>query len=302
MNLNISAINSMLARVPRITYSMLPDDPTEPIEDLNEAPAQNHLLGGLSEDELNVLLPHLERVDMRAGEVVYQYGRKTEHLYFPATSIVSLIYEMEDGAASEVAVVGNEGVVGVGLLMAGETMPGLAQVQSAGYGFRVSSRVLKQAFDDSRLLQRVFLRYTQALIVEIAQNAVCSRHHSVRQQLCRCLLLSLDRSGGNEMTLTHEMIGASLGVRRECVTGAAGKLRAEGLIDYKRGQITVLDRERLQMETCECYEVIKNTFLRLLPRKCATDPATPIRASSSAGAHVHATIRPLRVNALHAMK
>ncbi|MEO7761082.1 MAG: Crp/Fnr family transcriptional regulator [Casimicrobiaceae bacterium] len=231
-------------------------------------PRQNQLLASLSESTLSRLLPHLERVEMPVGDVIYQYGSQSQHVYFPANSIVSLIYDMEDGASAEVAIVGNEGMVGVGLFMAGETMPGLAMVQCAGYGYRLSARVLKEEFDRSGELQHALLCYTQALIVEIAQNAVCNRHHPISKQLCRCLLLAMDRSPSNEMALTHEMIANSLGVRRECVTVAAGKLRAEGLIDYKRGHITVLDREGLEANSCECYGVVKRTFDRLLPARC----------------------------------
>ena len=187
-------------------------------------------------------------------------------------------------------------------VLAGETMPGLAQVQCAGYGYRLSARILKQEFDRSGPLQHALLCYVQALMVEIAQNAVCNRHHSIRQQLCRCLLLSLDRSQSNEMALTHEMIGASLGVRRECVTVAAGKLRAEGMIDYKRGHITVLDREALEHESCECYKVVKQTFDRLLPHSAASAPAADAEVRYSGSPHFHAARPKLQANYLRAMK
>ncbi len=264
MNSNTHAGRSGYGRV-QYPYTVLEGglrNSTEP------HPRQNQLLASLPEAVLSRLLPYLERVEMPVGEVIYQYGSQSQHVYFPATSIVSLIYDMEDGASAEVAIVGNEGMVGVGLFMAGETMPGLATVQCSGYGYRLSSRILKEEFDKSGELQHTLLCYTQALIVEIAQNAVCNRHHPISKQLCRCLLLAMDRSTGNEMALTHEMIANSLGVRRECVTVAAGKLRAEGLIDYRRGHITVLDREGLEAHSCECYGVVKRTFDRLLPARC----------------------------------
>ena len=302
MNTNMPATS--LTNRARYPYSVLQGGLTRPAAPSNDDPMRNHLLACLPAAQLEALLPHLERVEMSAGDVIYEYGGHSQHVYFPATSIVSLIYDMEDGASAEVAIVGNEGMVGVGLFMAGETMPGLAQVQCAGYGYRLSSRILKQEFDRSGPLQHALLCYIQALMVEIAQNAVCNRHHSIRQQLCRCLLLSLDRSVSKEMALTHEMIGASLGVRRECVTVAAGKLRAEGLIEYKRGHITVLDRDGLEQESCECYQVVKQTFDRLLPHHRA-DIAERQEADDvhySGGAHFH-TVRPkLRTNYLRAMK
>ena len=286
MDMNIPPAISNVDRYSRHPYTVV-KNARDGVSTTHPSPLQNHLLAGLPAAELDALLPHLERVDMPAGEIIYQYGAHSQHVYFPATSIVSLIYDMEDGASAEVAIVGNEGMVGVGQFMAGETMPGLAQVQCGGYGYRLSSRILKQHFDRSGPLQHVLLCYTQALIVEIAQNAVCNRHHSIRQQLCRCLLLSLDRSPGDEMALTHEMIGASLGVRRECVTVAAGKLRAEGLIDYKRGHISVLDREGLEAQSCECYGVVKTTFDRLLPRRADQRPVEDQVSVNYIGGHGH---------------
>jgi len=262
-------------------------------------PRQNQLLASLPEAVLSRLMPHLERVEMPVGEVIYQYGSQSQHVYFPATSIVSLIYDMEDGASAEVAIVGNEGMVGVGLFMAGETMPGLATVQCAGHGYRLSSRVLREEFDSSGPLQHTLLCYTQALIVEIAQNAVCNRHHPISKQLCRCLLLAMDRSPGNEMALTHEMIANSLGVRRECVTVAAGKLRSEGLIDYRRGHITVLDREGLEAHSCECYGVVKRTFDRLLPARCEEAHG---EGEYSGQAHYHAPQSRMRTSYVRAMR
>jgi len=260
MNTNMHAGRTNFGQYP---YSIVEGGLRHAAESAN--PRQNQLLASLSEPVLSRLLPHLERVEMSVGDVIYQFGSQSQHVWFPADSIVSLIYDMEDGASAEVAIVGNEGMIGVGLFMAGETMPGLATVQCAGHGYRLSARILNEEFERSTDLQHALLCYTQALIVEIAQNAVCNRHHPISKQLCRCLLLSLDRSTGNEMALTHEMIANSLGVRRECVTVAAGKLRAEGLIDYKRGHITVLDREGLEAHSCECYAVVKGTFDRLLP-------------------------------------
>jgi CRP-like cAMP-binding protein len=262
-------------------------------------PRQNQLLASLPESALSRLAAHLERVDMSVGDVIYQYGSQSQHVYFPATSIVSLIYDMEDGASAEVAIVGNEGMIGVGLFMAGETMPGLATVQCEGHGYRLSARILKEEFDRSSELQHALLCYTQALIVEIAQNAVCNRHHPISKQLCRCLLLAMDRSPGNEMALTHEMIANSLGVRRECVTVAAGKLRAEGLIDYKRGHITILDREGLEAHSCECYGVVKRTFDRLLPGRCDEHEEG---VAYSGHSHYHAQRSGLRNGYLRAMR
>jgi len=260
MNTNMHARRSNFGQYP---YSIVEGGLRHTPDSAN--PRQNQLLASLSEPVLARLLPHLERVEMAVGDVIYQFGSQSQHVWFPADSIVSLIYDMEDGASAEVAIVGNEGMIGVGLFMAGETMPGLATVRCAGHGYRLSARILNEEFENSSELQHALLCYTQALIVEIAQNAVCNRHHPISKQLCRCLLLALDRSTGNEMALTHEMIANSLGVRRECVTVAAGKLRAEGLIDYKRGHITVLDREGLEAHSCECYGVVKGTFDRLLP-------------------------------------
>lgn len=266
MNLNIPAMHSNPSRLSPCHYSVVQggkgrDRSAAPKDD----PRRNRLLASLPEAQYKALLPHLQKVDMHAGEVVYQFGNRSQYVYFPATSIVSLVYEVEDGASAEVAIVGNEGMVGIGQFMAGETMPGLAQVQCTGHGYRLSSRILKQECDVPGPLQHALLCYAQALMVEIAQNAVCSRHHSIKQQLCRCLLSNLDRSEADELPLTHEMLGVSLGVRRECVTGAAGKLRAEGLIEYKRGHVHVVDRDGLEAESCECYDVVRRTFERLLP-------------------------------------
>ena len=211
---------------------------------------------------------------MPLGEALYESGGQLHHVYFPTTSIVSLLYVMADGSSAEIAVVGNDGILGISLFMGGETTPSRAVVQSAGYGYRLKSQVLKQAFDLGGPVMHLLLRYTQALITQMAQTAVCNRHHSVEQQLCRWLLLSLDRLSCDEVTMTQELIANMLGVRREGVTLAAGKLQEQGVIRYSRGHITVLDRARLEQEVCECYAVVKNEFDRLLsdiPRHQLTD-------------------------------
>ena len=225
---------------------------------------QNHLLAGLPAADYERLSPHLELVLMPLGEVLYESGGRLQHVYFPTTSIVSLLYVMADGASAEIAVVGNEGVLGISLFMGGETTPSRAVVQSAGYGYRLKSLLLKQEFKRAGPMMHLLLRYTQALITQMAQTAVCNRHHSVEQQLCRWLLLSLDRLATLELTMTQELIANMLGVRREGVTEAAGKLRHAGVIRYNRGRITVLDRPRLEQEVCECYSVVKKEFDRLL--------------------------------------
>jgi CRP-like cAMP-binding protein len=197
--------------------------------------------------------------------VLYESGSELRHVYFPTTSIVSLLYVMLDGASAEIAVVGNEGVIGVALFMGGETMPNRAVVQSAGHAYRLKGHLLKQEFNRSGELQHLLLRYTQALLTQMAQTAVCNRHHSLDQQLCRWLLLSLDRLPSNELVMTQELIANMLGVRREGVTEAAGNLQKAGLITYRRGRITVLDRAGLEARACECYAVVKKEFDRLLP-------------------------------------
>jgi len=202
---------------------------------------------------------------MPLGEVLYESGSQLRHVYFPTSSIVSLLYVMEDGASAEIAVVGNEGMVGVALFMGGETTPSRALVQSGGQAYRLRGQFLKDEFHRATALQHVLLRYTQALLTQMAQTAVCNRHHSVDQQLCRWLLLSLDRLPSNELSMTQELIANMLGVRREGVTEAARKLQTAGLINYSRGHITVLDRPRLEARACECYQVVKTEFDRLLP-------------------------------------
>jgi CRP-like cAMP-binding protein len=228
-------------------------------------PHQNHLLDALPVAEFDRLSPHLELVPMPLGEALYESGGHLQHVYFPTTSIVSLLYVLADGASAEIAVVGNEGILGISLFMGGETTPSRAVVQSAGYGYRLKAQLLKQEFNRAGPVLHLLLRYTQALITQMAQTAVCNRHHSVDQQLCRWLLLSLDRLASNELTMTQELIASMLGVRREGVTEAAGKLQDVGLIQYHRGKITVLDRAGLEARVCECYEVVKTEFDRLLP-------------------------------------
>ena len=227
-------------------------------------PKQNYLLAALPAPEFERLAPHLELSPMRLGEALYESGARLNHVYFPTTSIVSLLYVLEDGASAEIAVVGNEGILGISLFMGGETTPSRAVVQSAGYGFRLRSQLLKQEFGRGGAVMHLLLRYTQALITQMAQTAVCNRHHSVEQQLCRWLLLSLDRLSTLELTMTQELIANMLGVRREGVTEAAGKLQKAGLIRYSRGRITVLDRAGLEKEVCECYAVVKKEMDRLL--------------------------------------
>ena len=226
---------------------------------------ENHLLAALPTYIQQSWLPQLEPVQMPLGEVLYESGVTLGHVYFPTTAIVSLLYVMEDGASAEIAVVGNEGIVGISLFMGGESTPSRAVVQSAGQGFRLKAQVLKEEFNRAGPVLHLLLRYTQALITQMAQTAVCNRHHSLDQQLCRWLLLSLDRLQGDELVMTQELIANMLGVRREGVTEAALKLQSAGLIRYARGRITVLDRAGLEQRTCECYAVVKKEYDRLLP-------------------------------------
>jgi CRP-like cAMP-binding protein len=228
-------------------------------------PRQNHLLAVLPESDCARLFSRLELVPLPLGKALYESGDRLSHVYFPTTAIVSLLYELENGASAEIAVVGNEGIVGIALFMGGDTMPNRAVVQSAGHAYRLNGRLLKQEFNRAAALQHLLLRYTLALLTQMAQTAVCNRHHSVDQQLCRWLLLSLDRLPANELSMTQELIANMLGVRREGVTEAAGKLQSAGLIHYHRGSITVLDRPGLEARVCECYKVVKEEFRRLLP-------------------------------------
>jgi len=233
-------------------------------------PKKNHLLGALPPADLQRWLPLLEAVEMPLGHVLYESGRTLSHVYFPTTAIVSLLYVMENGASAEIAVVGNEGVVGISLFMGGESTPSRAVVQSAGQGLRLQANHIKGEFEHAGPAMHLLLRYTQALITQMAQTAVCNRHHSLDQQLCRWLLLSLDRLQGSELVMTQELIANMLGVRREGVTEGALKLQKLGLISYSRGRITVLDRPQLEQRTCECYEVVKKEYDRLLPDSVAT--------------------------------
>ena len=226
---------------------------------------KNHLLNALSPAARERLYPHLELVEMPLGKVLYESGDALRHVYFPTDSIVSLLYVMEDGASAEIAVAGNEGLIGISLFMGGETTPSRAIVQSAGYAYRLIGQRLKDEFHRNGEMQILLLRYTQALLTQMAQTAVCNRHHSVDQQLCRWLLLSLDRLSSNELTMTQELIANMLGVRREGVTEAAGKLQKLRLIEYSRGRITILDRPKLEQLCCECYAVVKKETDRLLP-------------------------------------
>ena len=226
---------------------------------------KNHLLAALPPREWSRWAPMLEPVDMPLGQVVYESGVTLNYVYFPIDAIVSLLYVMENGASAEIAVVGNEGIVGVSLFMGGESTPSRAVVQSAGLGCRLKASLMKTEFDKAGAVLHLLLRYTQALITQMAQTAVCNRHHSLDQQLCRWLLLSLDRLQGAELVMTQELIANMLGVRREGVTEGALKLQKAHLIEYTRGRITVLDRKGLESRTCECYAVVKREYDRLLP-------------------------------------
>ena len=234
------------------------------------APRQNHLLAALPATDFERLQSHLKLIPLELGAALYEPGVEMRHLYFPTNSIVSLLYVMTDGASAEIAVVGNEGVVGVSLFMGGETTPSRAVVQSAGHAYRLPGQVIKEEFTRGGAMQHLLLRYTQALLTQMAQTAVCNRHHSLDQQLCRWLLLSLDRLPANELVMTQELIANMLGVRREGVTEAAGHLQEAGLIRYSRGHITVLDRPGLEARTCECYAVVKRECDRLLPAAIAS--------------------------------
>jgi CRP-like cAMP-binding protein len=229
------------------------------------SPLQNHLLAALPVDVQDRLLPQLEPVDLPLGEVLYEAGDALRHVYFPTNAIISLLYVMESGATAEIAVVGNEGLLGVSLFMGGESTASRAIVRSAGHAYQLPGARMKEEFNRHGDLLQLCLRYTQALITQMAQTSVCNRHHSIDQQLCRGLLLSLDRLPGNELLMTQELIANILGVRREGVTEAAGKLQQLGIIQYSRGHITVLDRERLEAMSCECYAVVKAETTRLLP-------------------------------------
>jgi CRP-like cAMP-binding protein len=227
-------------------------------------PNQNHLLAALLDAEFDRLSPHLELIPMLLGDVLYESGGKLSYVYFPTTSIISLHYLLENGGSSEMAGVGNEGILGVSVFMGGNTTPSRAIVQTGGHGYRLPAHVLMDEFNRAGPVMRLLLRYTQALLTQMAQTAVCNRHHSVEQQLCRWLLLTLDRLPGANLTMTQELIANMLGVRREGVTEAAGRLQQYGYISYRRGHITVLDRAGLESDVCECYAVVKKEFARLL--------------------------------------
>ena len=231
---------------------------------LQQDPRRNHLLAALPKDEYQRLVPQLKRVELTLGDSLAESGKVMRHVYFPVDCIVSLLCVMDDGDSTEIAVVGSEGIVGIALFMGGESTPSRAIVQSAGSAYRLDGQLLKDEFDRASTFQYLLLRYTQALITQMAQTAVCNRHHSLDQQLCRWLLLSLDRLPVNELVMTQELIANMLGVRREGVTEAAGKLQRAGLISYRRGHISILDRPGLEARVCECYAVVKKEYDRLL--------------------------------------
>ncbi len=240
-------------------------------------PRENHILDALPADERDRLFPHMQLIEMPLGMVLHESGDEQRHIYFPIDSIVSLLYVLENGASAEIAVVGNDGAIGVGLVMGGETAVNRAVVQSAGFAYRLSGQRLKDEFNRHGDLLRALLLYTQSLITQMAQTVVCNRHHSVEQQLCRCLLLSLDRLSSATLMMTHELIANMLGVRRERVGKAAGELQRRGVIRYRRGRITVLDRPRLEECACECYVVVKTETDRL------RSPRAPSERSSQQG-------------------
>jgi len=228
------------------------------------SPRQNHLLAALPEADFARLAPHLQLVPMLLGDSLYEPGGQLQHVYFPTTAIVSLLYVMESGSSAEIAGAGNEGMLGIALFMGGDTTPSSAVVQTAGHGYRLPGQLLKEEFNHGGLLQRLLLRYTQALLTQMCQTAACNRHHSIAQQLCRWLLLTLDRLPTNELIMTQELVANALGVRREGVTEAAGHLQAAGCIRYRRGHIAVLDRAGLEARACECYAVVKKELARLM--------------------------------------
>ncbi len=238
-------------------------------------PLQNLLLAALPMADYQRLLPNLELIPLPLGWAVYESGHDLSYVYLPTTSIISLLYVMEDGSSAEIAIVGNDGLVGIALFMGGDTTPSRAVVQSAGFGYRIKAAIIKKEFERGGEIQSLLLRYTQALITQMAQTAVCNRHHSVEQQLCRWLLLSLDRLTSNELKMTQELIANMLGVRREGVTEAAGKLQKDKLINYSRGHITILSRPALEKRVCECYAVVKKETERLLPAAQSTGRPAP---------------------------
>jgi len=248
--------------------------------DTLQSPDQNRLLAALPTAEFEHIAPHLEWIALPLGEVLYESGGQLQYVYFPTTAIVSLHYVMENGASSEIAGVGKEGIVGTSLFMGGNTTPSRVIVSTGGHGYRLKARVLLEEFHRAEgrragILQHLLLRYTQALLTQISQTAVCNRHHSVQQQLCRWLLQTLDRAPSNELTITQELIAGLLGVRREGITEAAGHLQQAGCINYRRGHITVLDRQGLESRACECYAVVKKEHDRLLPKQQGRQAVLP---------------------------
>jgi CRP-like cAMP-binding protein len=227
-------------------------------------PNQNHLLAALPTAEFDRVAANLELVPMRVGESIYEPGGQLQHVYFPTTAIVSLLYVLESGASAEIAGVGNEGILGISLFMGGNTTPSSAVVQTAGHGYRLPGKLLRAEFNRAGLMRRLLLRYTQALLTQMCQTAACNRHHSIEQQLCRWLLLTLDRLPSNELVMTQELVASALGVRRESITDAAGKLQRAGFLRYRRGHIAVLNRSGLEAGACECYAVVKKEIARLL--------------------------------------
>lgn len=238
------------------------------------SPNQNYLLAALPEADFARLAPHLELVPLLLGDTLYDPGGQLQHAYFPTTAIVSLLYVMESGVSAEIAGVGNEGVLGVSLFMGGDTTPSSAVVQTAGHGYRLTVRLLKEEFKRAGPMQRLLLRYTQALVTLMFQTGACNRHHSIEQQLCRWLLLTLDRLPTNELVMTQELVANAIGVRREGITEAAGKLQREGIIRYRRGHISVVDRAGLEAGACECYAVVRKELDRLQSDVQLRQPAT----------------------------
>jgi CRP-like cAMP-binding protein len=228
------------------------------------SPNQNHLLAALPAAEFDRLAPHLELVPLRLGDCLYEPGGQMQHVYFPTTGIVSLLIMLESGSSAEIAGVGNEGIIGISLFMGGDTTPSTAVVQTAGHAYRLQARLLKEDFNRGGLMQRLLLRYTQALLTQMCQTAACNRHHSIEQQLCRWLLLTLDRLSSNELVMTQELVASALGVRREGITEAAGNLQRAGIIRYRRGHIAVVERSGLEARACECYAVVRTELGRLL--------------------------------------
>lgn len=252
-------------------------------------PEQNHLLAALPERARERIFPKLKLVELKLGEVIYESGQPIESVYFPTNCIISLLYVMINGSSAEISVVGNEGMAGIAVFMGGDSTPSRTVVQSQGFAYRLPAPELKTEFNNSPEVRVLALRYTQALITQMSQTAVCNRHHSIDQQLCRWLLLSLDRLPGNRLTMTQELIANMLGVRREGVTEAAGKLQRLGVIEYHRGHITVIDRVKLEALCCECYEVVRRETDRLMsaslrPRAGAADSSAPSSGSPQRGA------------------